>query len=160
MQLTVRDLLPARPLVTVTPATTIETLNRLLATHEISGAPVVDSEERPIGVVSQSDLVRLAAGRRGVTDEAIVGERRPNGEIALSGDLEQKTVADIMEARVHSVAIEESIPMVAKIMRSLHIHRVVVVEHNKLVGVLTAFDLLKVIERPADYAEFYTRATA
>ena len=158
MQLSVRDLLPSRPLVTVTPETTVEVLNRILAEHRISGAPVVDGDGRAIGVVSQSDVVRLAAAARGVSQDAVLGERKSNGEIALARELRGRTVADIMEPRVHSVAVEESLPVVARIMRNLHIHRVVVVEHGKLVGILSAFDLLRVIERPADYAEFYSRA--
>jgi len=58
--LTVRDIMnPA--VVTVAPDTTVRQLARLLADEEISGAPVVDQSGRLQGVVSATDVVRLAA---------------------------------------------------------------------------------------------------
>lgn len=58
--LTVRDIMNEQ-VVTVGPDTTVRQLARLLADEEISGAPVVDGNGTLLGVVSATDVVRLAA---------------------------------------------------------------------------------------------------
>lgn len=58
--LTVRDIMN-EDVVTVAPETTVRQLARILADEEISGAPVVDSNGVLLGVVSATDVVRLAA---------------------------------------------------------------------------------------------------
>ena len=45
----------------VRPDTTARELARILADEEISGMPVIDADGTLVGVVSQTDLVRLAA---------------------------------------------------------------------------------------------------
>lgn len=57
--LSVRDIMNAE-VVTVGPDTTVRQLARLLADEEISGAPVVDANGTLLGVVSATDVVRLA----------------------------------------------------------------------------------------------------
>lgn len=58
--LTVRDIMKSN-VITVAPDTTVRQLARLLADEEISGAPVVNEEGVLLGVVSATDVVRLAA---------------------------------------------------------------------------------------------------
>lgn len=63
--LTVKDIMQA-DVVTVTTDTSARHLARLLADEEISGVPVLDSSGSLVGVVSSTDLVRLAAEESGV----------------------------------------------------------------------------------------------
>lgn len=58
--LKVRDLMQTG-VVTATPEATARELARMLADAQISGVPVLDGGGRLVGVVSASDLVRLAA---------------------------------------------------------------------------------------------------
>jgi CBS domain-containing protein len=56
---TVRELMQ-REVVTVTPRTTVGQLMRILSRHDISGVPVVDEGGSVVGVVSATDVMRLA----------------------------------------------------------------------------------------------------
>ena len=58
--LTVTDIMQ-REVLTVAPTTTVRELTRLLSEQGISGAPVVDASGAVLGVVSATDVVRLAA---------------------------------------------------------------------------------------------------
>jgi len=46
--------------ITVDPETTVQSLATLLAERGISGAPVVDSDGRLVGVISEGDLLHRA----------------------------------------------------------------------------------------------------
>ena len=63
--LSVQDIMQT-DVVTVAPETTARYLARLLADEEISGVPVVDADGMLAGVVSSTDLVRLAADDSGI----------------------------------------------------------------------------------------------
>ena len=62
---TVREIMRT-DLVTVAPDMSVHDLARLLADHEITGAPVVDVDGEVLGVVSMTDVIRLAASEAGV----------------------------------------------------------------------------------------------
>jgi CBS domain-containing protein len=92
--LTVKDIMQT-DVVTVADDATARYLARLLADEEISGVPVVDSSGVLVGVVSATDLVRLAA------DDSAV-QLRPVG-VAVNtipdpdvdeDELEERSVAD------------------------------------------------------------------
>jgi CBS domain-containing protein len=58
--------------ITVDPDTSVQALARLLSERGISGAPVVDSENRLVGIVSEGDLLhRVETGT-----ERLTGRRR------------------------------------------------------------------------------------
>ena len=58
--LTVREIMQ-KDVLTVLPETTVRELTRLLSEQGISGAPVVNQAGHVVGVVSATDIVRLAA---------------------------------------------------------------------------------------------------
>ena len=57
---TVRNIMQTE-VVTADPEMSVYDLSRLLADHDITGAPVVDVDGEVLGVVSMTDVIRLAA---------------------------------------------------------------------------------------------------
>src|ERR1035441_373203 len=55
-RLAVSDVMTRDP-ITVAPDADFKQIERLLAQHHVGGLPVVDAEGRPLGVVSETDLV-------------------------------------------------------------------------------------------------------
>lgn len=145
----VRAIMHRDPLVTATPEMSIRDLNAMLARHKISGVPVIDSGGKCVGVVSQTDIV-----------ETIADDLKPQvgfyyslppcltSERDVDRDLHERNVETIMERKVHWVHPDDDVSTAAKIMRNLKVHRLLVLRDGTLVGMVSAFDLLQVLEKP------------
>ncbi|HYF26093.1 MAG TPA: CBS domain-containing protein [Baekduia sp.] len=148
MATTVRDVMAPDP-VTVTPQDGVETVYRLMKEHELQGLPVVNEGGRCIGIVTEADLV--------IADEE--GDLHIPYYIELFGGLvfleplrnfERKlrkaaavTVAELMTEDPVTVDADASIRAAARRMTESHHNRLPVVEHGRLVGVLTRLDVLR-----------------
>ncbi|MFF1511222.1 CBS domain-containing protein [Streptomyces sp. NPDC058326] len=107
--------------VSVVPATPFSGVAQLLADHDISGVPVLDEDDRVVGVVSESDLLT---------------QREP-------------TARDLMTAPAVTVHAEETVAEAARLMVRRGVERLPVVdEEERLVGMVTRRDLLRVFLRP------------
>lgn len=133
--------------VCLSPETTVAEAQRLLAARSVSGAPVVDGSGQPIGVISQSDLVRHQA-RRVTAGESgrFYSDMDEYSDIAdLPVDRSRTPVRDLMTPHVYSVSRDTGAAAAASIMRDRRIHRLIVTERGRLVGVVTSLDLLMVV---------------
>lgn len=149
-----------RDIITVTPATRILDLHRLFVEEEIHGAPVVDEDGVVRGVVSALDLLRV------VRDELEPGAgatstRYFRDDLPYSGpdwadmpeDLQDRmqelTAADAMTRELVVVRPEATINEIARTMLEHRVHRVLVCKNEALQGVLTTFDLMRVLSQTA-----------
>lgn len=144
--LKVKDVMTREP-VGVAPSMTLRELAQLLDTNEISGVPVVDTQDHVLGVVSKTDLIhRWLEGEEGSRAEPF-GEVLDEewGDLALMMPEELGVVEDIMSADVVTATEDEPISAVARRMAEIGVHRVIVVdERGYLRGIVTSLDLLKV----------------
>jgi signal-transduction protein with cAMP-binding, CBS, and nucleotidyltransferase domain len=95
-------------------------VRELLAKHGIHSLPVVNAEREPLGIVTSMDLLDTVA------DSTLVGE--------------------IMTRDVVTVPKYADVHVAARMMRNHRIHHLVVTERNEVVGLLSSFDLLRLIE--------------
>ncbi|MEU2163724.1 CBS domain-containing protein [Streptomyces sp. NPDC019208] len=131
------------------PDTSFKELARLLTSHHISGLPVVDDDDKVMGVVSQTDLTRRQAahGRTGSGRDRVLGalrriaHARPTATPAL-------TAGGLMSSPAVTVHPEQRVVDAARIMERRHIDRLPVVdEEDRLIGITTRRDLLRVFLR-------------
>jgi len=106
--------------VTTEPHTTVDHVRKMMDRNKIGAIPVVDSEGRPVGIVSSTDLA------------ANLNPASP--------------VSTIMTEKVYSVPRYDDVSTAARVMRNHGIHRVLVTHEQKVVGVLSSFDLLRLVE--------------
>ncbi len=91
--LSVRDIMQ-KNVVTVRIEDSVRSLARVLSDSEISGVPVLDRNDRVVGVASATDLVRLAAEESDVTLSSV--SLRPNLDRATNLDVDE--MDDLVEA--------------------------------------------------------------
>ena len=157
MALTVRDIMDTRRL-TVHPEDRIETVVRKLRDHELPGIPVVNDGDRCIGIITEADLVmageeadlhlphyiELFGGIVFLESTKRFEERLRKATAALARDLMTEDPVTIEPtATVQDAA--------RKISRSKH-NRLPVVEHGRLVGVVTRVDVLDALTGDDDDA--------
>ncbi|MFF8841033.1 CBS domain-containing protein [Streptomyces sp. NPDC015130] len=107
--------------VSTVPAASFRDVAKSLAEHDISGVPVVDEDDRVIGVVSESDLLAR----------------------------DELTARDLMTTPAITVHAEETVADAARLMVRRGVERLPVVdEEERLVGIVTRRDLLCVYLRP------------
>ena len=104
-------------ILTVKEEMSVEEAAAFLTEHEITGAPVENSEGDLVGVIS---VVDIAAG-------------------SFSGS---RSVAELMTDDIQSVPEEAMVSEVASLMLEDHLHRVLVVRDDQPVGIVSTSDLL------------------
>lgn len=154
--LTARDLME-REVLTLPTTTTLAQALALFEENHISGAPVVeDSTGRVVGVFSAADLVRgdrIREERRPlrwyrahvdeVHMEEDLADEDPTGESGW--DLETGEVSACMTPTVLSVRPDLAIRDIAQTMVDEGVHRLLVVENDRLIGIVTTMDLTRAL---------------
>jgi len=144
---TAADLMTGNPLSLRDTATLREAV-AFLIDRGISGAPVIDEAGRPVGVLTQTDvLVHDRENVEHVTPpEFDTGAPLPKAcwdEFQIER-VDTTLVRDLMTPAVFSVALDTPAWSIVEQMRELNVHRLFVVDGNGvLVGVVTAMDVLR-----------------
>lgn len=153
MKKTAADVM-TKDVATVDPDWPLDQLMTFLTDRAISGAPVVNAEGEPIGVVSLTDIAR-----NGVTVEgAAGGQAKAYYEEGLARHVGREEVGrfhadsgsptvvrDIMTPVIFAVEAEATVQEVAETMATGRIHRVLVTRAGKMAGIISAMDLLPLV---------------
>lgn len=145
---TAREIMSS-PVVTARPETPVRELVELMLRSRISGLPIVDNDQRVLGIVTEADL--------------FVKEDRPlpgpplfswhGGSLRLERMLGRYrkatgTVArDVMTENIIAAAEETNVQELAHLMVRHDINRVLILREGRLTGIVTRADVLKVFLR-------------
>jgi CBS domain-containing protein len=145
-----------RTLVAVRPDQKLSEAERLLVDHNITGMPVIEGQKL-VGMLSRSDLTRAhvladaldgqirhelhwdetqADGFRGRDPERFEGVAQRCGNVR---------VRDVMRSQVVTCDVTAPVAKVAQLLVQHHIHRIIVVEGDKPVGIISSLDLVKLL---------------
>ncbi|WP_405895671.1 CBS domain-containing protein [Streptomyces sp. NBC_00104] len=125
---------------------------RMLARHRISGLPVVDADDKVLGVISETDLMRRQAAQaeRDRGDRLRLPALRRKARIAAA-KARAMTAGQLMSTPAITVHPEQRVAEAARVMERHHIERLPVVdEEDRLIGIATRRDLLRVFLRTDD----------
>jgi CBS domain-containing protein len=109
-----------RKVCTIRPEASAQEAAQLLDQRRISGAPVVDSEGRLIGIITEADIISKV-NREGLS------------------------VGDIMSHEVTVVGEETPVGEIAQLLTERKIKRVPVVSNGKLVGIVSRADIVHAV---------------
>jgi CBS domain-containing protein len=135
--------------ITVDPDTTVQALAAMLAERGISGAPVVDSSGRLVGIISEGDLLHRAE----------IGTARRHRERRRSWWLDHfasdlareyvkshgRIVKDIMTRDVVTVTEDTDLADVAALLEAKRIKRVPVVREGKIAGIISRANIVRAV---------------
>ena len=140
-------------IVTVHPQERVSDALRLMTENRVSVLPVVDRNDRCIGVVSQSDLVHLTREAEEDRDE---NSDAPFGVVHAGGDLESvmnERLDSVMSEDVVSVSSGDAIvPVIVDRLLTQNIHHVPVVDDDGgLLGIVSTVDILRALRAPVSH---------
>jgi len=138
---------------TVHPDTSLAELARLFAETGIHGAPVVDAENRLIGIVTESDVLN-ATKTKYVKYNLVYPSIHQFGmefkegvayeELAKAFDeVKHVPVSQVMTRKVVTAGPEDLVEDIAPMMVQKKINRIPIVEKGKVVGIVTRSDILR-----------------
>jgi CBS domain-containing protein len=134
--------------VSVGPDASFRELVGLMLDNGISGIPVVDENRRPIGIVTEADLVSKEAygGRRRVLDVAAAASFRAENRWAIKA--RGMTATALMSTPVRTVRLDDLVRLAAARMVTMGVKRLPVVDDDgRLVGIVSRSDVLQLFHR-------------
>lgn len=141
-----------RNVISVGPDASVREVALLMLERRISGVPVVDGEQRVLGIVSEGDLIRRPE---------IETDRVPAGWLGLFLSDEERArdfvkshgrkAREVMTQPAICVAPDTPLAEVVRLMERHRVKRLPVLEHGMLAGIVTRTDLLRaLVERQAE----------
>ena len=137
--------------ITVGPDTSVQEVAKILSERNISGVPVVDAENRLVGIVSEGDLLhRVETG----TERRAQRRRRSWWLDTIGSDEELardyvkshgRTAKDVMTREVVTTSETTELAEIANLLESKRIKRVPVVRDGKLVGIVSRANLVRAL---------------
>lgn len=141
-----------KDVITVKLDTTIEELSDILLENGISGAPVVDDDNRLLGVVSEADIIVKDADLHFPRVFKLLGgiiylESLNKFKKDLFKHMATK-VKDIMTDKVKTARADTPVNKIANIMLEKNINRVPVVDdQNRVIGIIARSDIVRSISK-------------
>ena len=147
MPLTVRDIMDADP-VSVTVADSVETVLHVMRDHDLSGVPVVNEGGRCVGIITEQDLVISDENEDfhlphyfGLFGGIVFLERWSHFEERARKAF-AATAEEMMTENPVTIEPEATVREAARLIARKKHNRIPVVEHGRLVGVVTRVDVL------------------
>jgi CBS domain-containing protein len=140
-----RDVMVA-PVITAKPSATVKEVAELFLEKRISAAPVIDSQEKLVGIVSEGDLLhRVEAGTERHHSwwlKGFIGNDTLAAEYVKSHG---RKVSDVMTRKVITASPETPLHEVATLMEKNAIKRVPILENGQLVGIVSRANLIQAV---------------
>jgi len=115
------------PVVTVTPETPVKTAEDMLTRHGFTALPVLDADERLVGIVTEMDFVA----------DRFPPEPKPVG----------RRVTDVMTTPARTVDVDTDVAQLARMMLDEWVRSIPVLDRGRLIGIVTRRDFLRVLSR-------------
>jgi CBS domain-containing protein len=135
-----------RPVITVTPDTTIVEAATVMLQRHVSGLPVVDASGKLVGVVSEGDFIRRAeigtGRRRGRWLRFVLGPGKSASDFVHEHG---RRVSEIMSTSPFTITEDTALAEIVALMEKNHVKRLPVMRGHQLVGIVSRANLLRAV---------------
>ncbi|HEX9638694.1 MAG TPA: CBS domain-containing protein [Acidobacteriota bacterium] len=135
--------------VKIQPSTPVSEIARLMVEHQVSGLPVVDPDNRVLGVVTEIDMVarnqRFKLPAFITFLDSIIYLETPGHFRKRLEHMLGASAQDIMSEPAVTIAADASIEELAELMVDREINPVPVVEAGRLVGIVSRSDIIRLM---------------
>jgi len=139
-----------RKVIFVHPETCIEEVVKIFKDNNIRGLPVVDSDHKVVGVISESDISEYSKELHVTPLIGFTGWVSPYTDVSQIASfnkgielLSSAKVEDVMSKKVIAAKEMTTFHEVVALMKKSSVNRIPVVDgDNKLIGIITRQDLL------------------
>jgi CBS domain-containing protein len=123
--------------------TPVEEIARALVTRRISAVPVIDLDEKLVGIVSEGDLMRQSVTDKGTRNAWWLERLVDSDDQARSfAQARGRLAKDVMSTSVITAVETDSLAGIARILEKHKVKRVPIVRQGKLVGIVSRANLL------------------
>ncbi|QRM55466.1 CBS domain-containing protein [Sinorhizobium sp. BG8] len=132
----------------VSPENSVRRAAETMLAHHVSGLPVVDDDNRLVGMISEGDLIRrteMGAGVGFPTDGVLSADEKAQAYVRHTS----WKVGDAMSRDPITVDEFASVLEVAKLMAKHSIKRIPILRAGEIVGIVSRADLLQLIVNAA-----------
>jgi CBS domain-containing protein len=135
-----------KPVISVTPETTILDAANIMLRRHVSGLPVVTKSGKLVGIVTESDFIRRSEigtkRKRSSWLRVILGSGRKADEFVRENG---RKVSEVMTEEPISVSETTNLEEIVRLMEKNGIKRLPVVEADKVVGIVSRTNLLQAV---------------
>ena len=148
---TAKDIM-TREVTTIKKGASIEEALRLMACRNISGLPVVDSDDYLIGIITESDV--LMKGQHSLSDKIARSNPlfapRPGGLDEAYRRAQASCVEEAMTRKVLTFVEDSLVVDIARAMLEHAVNRVPIVRDRKVIGIVSRRDIVKALSKAAN----------
>lgn len=135
-----------RPVISVTPETTIVNAANTMLQKHVSGLPVVDAAGKLVGIISEGDFIRRSEigtqRKRGRFLKFILG---PGQQAADFVHEHGRKIAEIMTPEPLTIGEDTPLEEIVRLMEKNHVKRLPVTRGDKVVGIVSRSNLLQAV---------------
>jgi len=138
-----------RSIISVRPDTPLPEVAALMGEHGISGVPVLDAEDKLVGVISEKDFLRRMGAKSQKNFMSVIANcLRAEGCIVLP--IRARRAEDIMTSPAITLTESTSLKEIMRVFSEKGINRVPITgPDGRVVGILTRNDLIAAMARNA-----------
>ena len=133
----------------------VEKLLKILSEKRITGCPVIDNKKSVVGILSDSDIIKLIDVHSKIHQHkkeifnVIISMLKEKNYDFLKRELKKIRnikIKDFMSKKVVTIQHNNEVYTAARLMNSNDIHKLPVVKNGKLIGIVTKWDIIKMLQ--------------
>jgi CBS domain-containing protein len=139
---------------TLSPSDSLKNALQLFAEYNVHGAPVVDNNDKLVGIFAESDLLdilqkkskhlQMRMSSLPIASVTFVESENPEKLKDIFKKVLKMKVKEVMSTNVHHLGPDDKVKAVVDLMNNNDITRVPVCKDGKLVGIVTRQDIIKI----------------